>query len=316
RVLGILTNAFPIWILLCSVLALFQPQLFTWFDRPFIIYGLGVIMLGMGMTLTFADFIQVLKMPRAAVIGVICQFTIMPLLGWAVAYGFGLHKIDPNLAVGLILVACCPGGTASNVVAFLAKANVALSVLMTIVSTFAAIFLTPLMTKMLAGALVEVDAVGLFRSTVQVVLVPVLLGLLLNRFFPKVVSKATSVSPLISVIAIVMIVSSIVGASRDTILNPEFGWKLLVAPAVLHIAAFFLGYFMALAFRLPEDARRTISIEVGMQNSGLGAALAKKHFANTTTPVPCAISAVYHCLLGSIAAGFWRWRSSRMEDES
>ncbi|MDF1741914.1 MAG: bile acid:sodium symporter, partial [Verrucomicrobiales bacterium] len=147
RLLSLLTNAFPLWIAICSGLALFYPAAFTWFQGPWIVYGLGVIMLGMGLTLKFSDFRNVLQMPRAGVIGVICQFVIMPLLGWGVGKMLNLAEIDPSLAVGLILVACCPGGTASNVVAFLAKANVALSVLMTVVSTFAAILMTPLLTK-------------------------------------------------------------------------------------------------------------------------------------------------------------------------
>ncbi len=309
RIFGILTTLFPLWILICSGLALFYPEVFTWFRGKWIVIGLGIIMLGMGMTLTFDDFRQVLKLPQAAVIGVICQFTIMPLLGWGIAHLLGLSEISPHLTVGLILVACCPGGTASNVVAFLAKANVALSVLMTICSTFAAILLTPLLTKLLVGTIVDVDAYGLFKSTVQVVLIPVVAGVLLNRFFPRMVKGLTPVSPFVSVLAIVLIVASVIGQNNETILTS--GWRLLAAPGLLHLSAFALGYGMARIFRLPEDAARTISIEVGMQNSGLGTVLAKKHFPGTIAPVPCAISAVYHCIIGSLMAGYWRWRSSK-----
>ncbi len=304
RIFSILTNAFPLWILICSGLALYYPEAFTWFQGIMIPIGLGIIMLGMGMTLTFADFKQVLKLPRAAAIGVICQFSIMPMLGWGIAHLLGLDKIDPLLAVGLILVSCCPGGTASNVVAFLARANVALSVLMTICSTFAAILLTPYLTKWLAGTLVDVDALGLLISTVQVVLIPVMAGVLLNHFFPKAVKMLRPVSPFISVVAIVLIVASIIGQNRETIF--EASWRLLAAPALLHLSAFLLGYTLAKLVKLPEDAARTISIEVGMQNSGLGAHLANKHFPGTVAPVPCAISAVYHCIIGSLLAGIWR----------
>lgn len=309
RVFSWLTNAFPLWVAICSVLALNYPHLFTWFDRPLIIIGLGIIMLGMGLTLTLQDFRAVLKIPRAGVIGVVCQFGIMPLLGWGIAKFLRLDEIDPMLAVGLILVACCPGGTASNVVAFLARANVALSVLMTVVSTMAAIVLTPLLTKWYAGTLVEVDAWGLFKSTIQVVLIPLALGLTLNQFFPRFSASVKPFSPLVSVIAIVLIVASIIGAQREIIL--EAGWRLLAAPALLHIGGFGLGYCIARLFRLEEENARTISIEVGMQNSGLGAALAGKHFPNTVAPVPCAISAVYHCLIGSFLVAFWRWRDGR-----
>ena len=304
RIFAWLTNLFPLWTVLFSGWALVQPELFTWFSGPWIVWGLGVIMLGMGLTLTFDDFKAVLKLPRAGVIGVLCQFVIMPLLGWSIAKLLKLDEIDPMLAVGLILVSCCPGGTASNVVAFLARANVALSVLMTIVSTFAAILMTPFLTKYLAGALVEVDASAMCWNMVKIVLVPITIGLLANQYFPKLSLKLRPVSPLISVIAIVLIVASIIGAQRDVI--SEAGWRLLLAPALLHIGGFGLGYLIAKLVGLREENCRTISIEVGMQNSGLGAALANKHFPATVAPVPCAVSALYHCILGSLAAGLWR----------
>lgn len=310
RLASLFTNAFPLWILICSGLALVEPSLFTWFNGPFIVYGLGAIMLGMGLTLTFEDFKAVLTLPKAGVIGVVCQFAIMPLLGWGIGRILGLAAIDPMLAVGLILVSCCPGGTASNVVAFLARANVALSVLMTIVSTFAAILLTPYLTKWLAGTLVEVDAVALCISSVKVVLIPVLIGLLLNRYLPKASRQMAKVSPVVSVIAIVLIVASIIGQKNEIILTA--GWKLLAAPAMLHLAGFALGYATARIFGLREDSCRTISIEVGMQNSGLGTHLANKHFPGTAAPVPCAISAVYHCIIGSILAGYWRMRPENL----
>ncbi|MAS96207.1 MAG: transporter [Verrucomicrobiales bacterium] len=309
RILSWLTNAFPLWILLCSTIALFEPSIFTWFKGPLIVWGLAVIMLGMGLTLNFSDVKGVLSLPRAGVIGVICQFLLMPALGWGVATMLKLDEIDPSLAVGLILVSCCPGGTASNVVAYLAKANVALSVLMTMCSTFAAIVMTPLLTKWLAGALIEVDAWALCKSTAQVVLIPVVVGILVNQFLPKFSEKVRVGSPLISVIAIVLIVASIIGGSREVIL--EAGWRLLAAPALLHIGGFGLGYLLARLIRLPEASCRTISIEVGMQNSGLGASLAKKHFPGTAAAVPCAISSVYHCLIGSFLAGWWRLRASK-----
>lgn len=307
RLISWLTAAFPLWILLCSGLALVQPEWFTWFSGSYIVWGLAVIMLGMGITLSFADFKEVVTMPKAGFIGLGCQFVIMPLLGWGIGILLRLSEIDPSLAAGLILVACCPGGTASNVVTFLARANVALSVLMTIASTFAAILMTPLLTKWLAGTLVEVDAWALCQSTVNVVLVPVLLGLVLNRYLPAVTRRLTPVSPLFSVIAIVLIVASIIGQNHEIIL--QSGWRLLAAPALLHLGGFGLGYVAAWLFQLSEVDSRTVSIEVGMQNSGLGTHLANKHFPGTLASVPCAISAVYHCIIGSLLAGFWRSRT-------
>jgi BASS family bile acid:Na+ symporter len=308
RVLSFFTAAFPLWILLCGGLALVWPGAFTWFAGDWIVWGLGVIMLGMGLTLTFEDFRSVLTLPKAAMIGVMAQFLIMPSLGYGVAMLLGLPSIDPSLAAGLILVACCPGGTASNVITYLARANVALSVLMTTVSTFAAIVLTPLLTKWLAGALVEIDAWKLCLDTVKVVLVPVLAGLILNQYFPKTSRRVAPVAPMVSVIAIVLIVASIIGQNRDLILGS--GWRLLAAPALLHIGGFALGYVAAWMMKLPESDRRTISIEVGLQNSGLGTHLARSSFPGTAAPVPCAISAVYHSLIGSLLAGWWRWKSA------
>ncbi|MGZ8940437.1 MAG: bile acid:sodium symporter family protein, partial [Limisphaerales bacterium] len=151
RALTLLTNLFPVWVLLAGILALIHPPLFTWFSGPYIVWGLAIIMLGMGVTLSVGDFKEVLKMPKAVAVGFVAQFTFMPFLGWAAAH---LLKLPDQFAAGLILVACCPGGTASNVVTFLAKGNVALSVLMTMCSTFAAIIMTPLLTKWLAGTFV------------------------------------------------------------------------------------------------------------------------------------------------------------------
>ena len=149
RALALFANLFPVWVVLGGGLALVHPPWFTWFAGPWIVWGLAVIMLGMGITLSFDDFRRVLKMPRAVAAGFVGQFTIMPFLGWGIARALDL---DTPLAVGLILVACCPGGTASNVVAYMARANVALSVLMTMASTFAAVLLTPALTKQIGRA--------------------------------------------------------------------------------------------------------------------------------------------------------------------
>ena len=178
RLLSLLTNLFPFWVVLGGVIALFEPRCFTWFSGDLITWGLAVIMLGMGITLSVDDFKTVLKRPRAVAAGFVAQYTIMPFLGWSIAH---VLRLEPALAVGLILVACCPGGTASNVVSYLARANVALSVLMTMCSTFGAIVMTPMLTKALAGTYVPVDAWALFLSTLKIVLAPLMAGLALNR---------------------------------------------------------------------------------------------------------------------------------------
>lgn len=304
RLFNLLANLFPLWVLSCSGLALFFPHWFTWFDSQMIVWGLAVIMIGMGITLTFDDFRRVAQLPRAVMIGVAAQFLIMPLLGWAIARGMAL---EPTLAVGLILVACCPGGTASNVVSCIARADVALSVLMTLCSTCAAVALTPLLTKWLAGAYVPVDAWSLFASTLKVVMPPVVLGLLLNRHAHRGVQFVLPMAPLVSVVFIALICASIIGSNAQTVRDSAL--QLFGAVALLHAGGFGLGYAFARALRLPEQSAHTVSIEVGMQNSGLGAVLARTSFPQMAlAPVPSAISANFHSIIGSMLAAWWRLR--------
>jgi bile acid:Na+ symporter, BASS family len=304
RVLAFATNLFPIWVLLGGALALVRPAWFTWFSGGFITWGLAVIMLGMGLTLSVDDCKRVLKMPRAVGIGFLAQYIIMPFLGWSIAH---LLKLETQFAVGLILVSCCPGGTASNVVNYLARSNVALSVLMTMCSTMGAIVMTPLLTKWLAGEYVPVDALGLLLSTLQIVLAPVVIGVMLNRFLPRFVKFALPSAPLVSVLAIVLICASIIGSSADKF--KQSGGVLVLAVLLLHTGGFALGYFFSRLLRCDELTSRTISVEVGMQNSGLGAALAREHFATLPlAALPCALSATFHSVIGSVLAGLWRMR--------
>jgi len=305
RLLNVLTNLFPAWVVLAGVAALIHPPLFTWFDSDWITWGLAVIMLGMGITLSVEDFKAVLKMPRAVGVGFVAQYSIMPFMGWSVAYGL---RLETPLAVGLILVACCPGGTASNVVTYLAKGNVALSVLMTMCSTFGAIVMTPLLTQWLAGTLVPVNALGLFISTVKVVLAPLVIGLTLHHLTPRLVKAVLPVAPLISVVTIALICASIIGSSAGPL--RKSGGLLLLAVFLLHAGGFLLGYLFARVFGYDQIICRTISIEVCMQHSGLGAVLAKNHFTPLTA-LPCAISATFHSVIGSMLAGIWRLRPPR-----
>jgi BASS family bile acid:Na+ symporter len=298
---------FPVWVLLGGATALAQPSWFAWFTGEWITWGLAVIMLGMGITLSVDDFKAVARTPGAVAAGFAAQYMIMPSLGWLIARGLNL---EAPLAVGLILVACCPGGTASNVVTYLARANVALSVLMTMCSTFGAIVMTPLLTKWLAGTYVPVPAWGLFVSTLKVVLAPLITGIALNHLSPRLVKAMMPVSPLVSVLTITMICASIIGESAEQLLKS--GSRLLLAVALLHAGGFAVGYLFAWVLRYNTNDCRTISIEVGMQNSGLGASLAKQHFAQMPlAPLPCAISATCHSVFGSILAGLWRLRPRR-----
>ncbi len=313
-----ITNNFALLTVIGVACAWFFPPAFTWMTdgritfagQPLLSLALGVIMLAMGLTLTFDDYRQLAAAPRALLAGVALQFAVMPLSGFAIARGLAL---EPGLAVGLILVACCPGGTASNIVTFLARGNVALSVVMTMASTLAAVVLTPLLTGWLAGAYVEIDRLNLLLNMVSIVLVPVVLGTLFNRLFPKVAERVSAVLPLLAIVLVILIVGGIVGGAKAQI--AEHAGVLLLATFLLHAVGFALGYVLARALKLGEVEARTISIEVGMQNSGLGSGLAKTpafsaQFADITqaalAPVPAAISAVWHVLIGSLLAGWWR----------
>lgn len=302
RLLELAANAFPVWVLTACALALFQPAFFTWFRGEAIVIGLAVIMLGMGITLSVDDFARVATRPGTVAAGFVAQFLIMPTAGWLVAT---LCDLETPFAVGLILVACCPGGTASNVVTYIARADVALSVLMTTCTTLGAVVLTPLLTKLLAGRLVEVDAWGLFLSTLQVVVLPVAAGVAINRWLPGVVRTVMPVAPLVSVLTIALVCASIIGQNAAAV--TASGPRLLLAVALLHTIGFGVGYLFARLFGYDRAVARTISIEVGMQNSGLGVVLAQKHFpAEPLTAVPCAISSVVHSVIGSLLAGWWR----------
>lgn len=241
-------------------------------------------------------------------LGTVLQYTIMPLMGFAVSRLAGLST---PFAVGICMIASCPGGTASNVVTFLANADVALSVMMTTVSTLAAVVMTPVLTKTLVGAMVPVDAQALFVSTLQVVLVPVILGAALNQKFPRAVRTTAPYMPLVAVVAVVLIVASVMAqnAAAVTLAGP----RLIAAILTLHTGGFVLGYGVSRLAGLPEKAARTNSIEVGMQNSALGAVLAAMHFQDPLTAVPCALSACLHSLMGSALAAFWRSNDNTAE---
>ena len=301
-----LTNAFPFWILVASGLALIRPGLFTWFSGPLIPIGLAVIMLSMGMTIGFEDLRRIGRERRSVLPGVVLQYTLMPALGWSLAEVFDL---PPPLAVGLILVSCCPGGTASNVITFLARADVALSVTMTVASTALAVLMTPSLTAALAGRRVDVPTGDLLLDTVQVVIVPVVAGAILTWRFPVASRRILPVAPLIAVVAITLIVGSIIGGGRQQVLDA--GLRLVLAVVCLHAGGFFLGYVAGRLVLRREIASRTVSIEVGMQNSGLGVVLAQQNFANPLVALPCAISSVFHSLIGSFVAAVWRTSAER-----
>ncbi|KAH7433961.1 hypothetical protein KP509_07G094800 [Ceratopteris richardii] len=267
-------------------------------------------MLSMGLTLTFEDFRRCLRNPWTVGIGFLAQYVVKPLLGFLIALSL---KLSAPLATGLILVSCCPGGQASNVATYISKGNVALSVLMTTCSTIGAIVMTPLLTKVLAGQLVPVDAAGLALSTFQVVLVPTVVGVLAHEYFPSFTEKLTTITPLVGVLLTTLLCASPIGQVADVLKTQ--GAQLILPVAILHAAAFFLGYALSRLCQFGESTSRTISIECGMQSSALGFLLAQKHFTNPLVAVPSAVSVVFMALGGSALAVFWRNRPIPLNDK-
>ncbi|KAM7509445.1 hypothetical protein LguiA_019898 [Lonicera macranthoides] len=309
RIIETLTTLFPLWVILGTVIGIYKPSAVTWLETDLFTAGLGFLMLSMGLTLTFEDFRRCLRNPWTVGVGFLAQYIIKPLLGFFIAMAL---KLSAPLATGLILVSCCPGGQASNVATYISKGNVALSVLMTTCSTIGAIIMTPLLTKLLAGQLVPVDAAGLALSTFQVVLLPTILGVLANEFFPKFTSKIITVTPLIGVILTTLLCASPIGQVADVLKTQ--GTQLLFPVALLHAAAFFIGYWIS-KLSFGESTSRTISIECGMQSSALGFLLAQKHFTNPLVAVPSAVSVVCMALGGSGLAVYWRNQPIPVDDK-
>jgi bile acid:Na+ symporter, BASS family len=304
RFLSWFTNLYPVWLVSTAILAYSKPDALLWFSGQWIVWALSISMLGMGFTLSMDDFRGLLKMPGSVTLGFLAQYTLMPLIGWFTAR---VLQLEPGFAVGIILVASCPGGMASNMITFLAGANVALSVVLTMASTLLAFIFTPMWCSTLAGQYVPVDAWGLCLSTLQVVVLPVIVGVLCNWRFPKTVAKISLIGPAVSVVALIMITGGIVAASAPQI-AANFG-KLVIAATMLHVLGYALGYAVAKVFRYPEDVARTVSIEVGMQNGGMAAMLAKKHFAmQPLAAVPAVFSGVIQNILGGLLASWWRSR--------
>lgn len=293
-------KTFALWVIVFAVLALWQPEFFVWL-KAYIPWILGIIMLGMGMTMTVDDFKGVLQSPKAVLIGVVAQFVVMPGLAYVLCK---LFNLPPEIAVGVILVGCCPGGTASNVITYMAKGNVALSVACTSVSTLLAPVLTPAIFYLLASQWLKIDAASMFISILQVVLLPIVVGLILRTWLKRQVESYIQVMPLVSVIAIVAIVAAIIGGSKAAILQSGL---LILAVVILHNGlGYLLGFTAARFFKLPYADSKAIAIEVGMQNSGLGVALAAVHFAaSPITAVPSAILSLWHNISGPALATYW-----------
>lgn len=301
-------NTFAFWVLVAAGLAIWIPEYFTWIGG-YITILLGIVMFGMGMTLKLDDFKLILQHPKGVIIGIVSQFVIMPLLAFALAKVFNL---PPEVAVGVILVGCCPGGTSSNVMTFLAKGNTALSVTITSCTTLLAPFVTPALIYLLASEWLPVSFMAMFMSVIKVVLIPIILGIIAQFLFKPLVAKSVDILPTVSVVAIVMIVAAVVSGSRDKILETGL---IIFAIVILHNGlGYLLGYLVAKLFKLKYDDQKAISIEVGMQNSGLGAQLAMAHF-DPVSAVPSAIFSFWHNISGPILATYWGSKANKEENK-
>lgn len=285
-------------VVLVAAIALFLPSSFLWVDTWAINPMLGVIMFGMGLTLSPQDFRIVFSRPKDIIIGCLAQFTVMPLLALGLSWAFALPK---ELALGVILVGCCPGGTASNVITYLAKGDLALSVGMTATSTLLAPLLTPLLVLMLAGTMVEVDTIGMLLSIVYVVIAPIVVGLIFQRYLPKFTKNTVPYLPAFSSIVIAFVVGIVVSHNADRLL---VGGMIVVLVVMLHnLCGLSLGYIIGRLLGLADSKKRAISIEVGMQNSGLASSLATLHFAAyPLATIPGAIFSVWHNISGALVA--------------
>ena len=295
----IAVTVFPVLILAAFAVSLVAPAqlspLSAWTS-----IALGIIMFGMGLTLTPPDFALVARRPLPVLVGVVAQFVIMPTLAWILAKVFGL---DPALAAGVILVGCAPGGTSSNVISYLAKGDVALSVTMTSISTLLAPLMTPLLTSWLAGQYMPVDAGAMTMSIVKMVLVPVVGGLVVRILFARAVERVLPAMPWVSVLGICYVVLAVVSKSAEKILSA--GLLILLVVACHNVLGYLLGY--GASRMLGRDARvcRTISVEVGMQNSGLAATLAATYFSPAAA-LPGAVFSTWHNLSGAVLAAIYR----------
>ncbi len=285
-------------VLLSALAALLFPDTLGHLKPRLINPLLGVIMFGMGLTLKAEDFKVVFSRPRDVLVGCLAQFTVMPLLAFVLTKVF---RLELALAIGVILVGCCPGGTASNVITYLAKGDLALSVGMTAVSTLLAPVLTPLLVWLLAGETVDVDVVGMLLSILWVVILPIALGLLVKRFSPRTTEQASAYLPALSTLAICVIVLIVIAANAHKLLD---GGLVILLVVVLHnVCGLAAGYLIGSILRLAPAKRRAISVEVGMQNSGLASSLATLHFAAyPLATIPGALFSVWHNISGAIVA--------------
>ena len=295
---------FTIVILLAAVSAMYYPH---WYTRIFdyelknlIVPILMVIMFGMGTSMQLKDFYNVIKMPRGVLVGLICQFSIMPIIGFALA---SLSNLPPEIAAGIILVGCSPSGLASNVMSYIAKANLALSLTLTMLATLIAPLVTPFLMKLLADQLVPIDFYAMFLSIVKIVILPIIVGLIFNRIFRNQRYFIDKILPLVSMAGIALVITIITAAGRDSLL--QIGVQLIFIVLIHNALGYLLGYWAGALAGLDLQSRRTIALEVGMQNSGLASGIAMEVGKVASMGLAPAIFGPLMNITGSSLASYW-----------
>lgn len=269
-----------------------------------------IIMFGMGTSMAISDFVGVAKMPKGVIIGILCQFSIMPFLGFILAT---LSNFPPEIAAGIILIGCSPSGLASNVMSYLANANLALSITITAVTTLLAPFITPLLMKMLAGEFIEINVLNMMWDIIKMVIIPIGGGLLFNKLFSGKSKWLDDLMPMVSMVGIAVIIVIITAAGRDSLL--EIGGLLILIVLVHNIFGYNLGYWVARLFKMGERDCRTIALEVGMQNGGLASGLAKEMGKIATVGLAPAVFGPLMNITGSILASYWHKKPPMDERE-
>jgi bile acid:Na+ symporter, BASS family len=292
------TKLFPVWAILLSLVAYALPNLFIPL-KPSLFFLLGLVMFGMGISLKASDFLRILKSPKPIVLGLLLQFICMPFFAWGISTWL---QLPLALASGMVLVGASPGGTASNVICYLAKGNVALSITITTFSTLLAVIATPTLSLLYLGKHVDVPAMKMLMDIVKIIILPVAAGVIINQVFGRFLHSTKQVFPLISVFAIVLIIAIIVALNQSRL--GSVGALLIAAVAMHNALGLVVGYWLPRAFGMDQRTCKTLSIEVGMQNSGLAVALAVKYFAPVAA-LPGALFSLWHNLTGSLLASFW-----------
>ena len=302
KISGFIGKYMAVIVLIIAFFSLFFPSHFLWIKTSYINYLLMVIMFGMGLTLKSDNFVMVFSHPKEIAFGAVAQYAVMPILALILSY---LFHLDSALSAGVILVGTCPGGTASNVITYLSKGDVALSVCMTSVNTLLSPILTPLITFLILDASVKTNIWALFSGIMSVILVPVILGIIVNKFFSDFTQKITKILPGVSVIAISFVVASVVSHNAEKILSA--GAIILLIVILHNLSGYIIGFFVAKLLKLNNAKTKAFSIEIGMQNSGLAASLATTTFpATPEAAVPGAIFSVWHNISGAILATIYR----------